>query len=79
LLYWLAMTFRHFLCRLVVPLAASVALLADWPDWRGPGRDGISLETGLIERWPAGGPPLAWKATGIGDGFASFSIANGRV
>jgi outer membrane protein assembly factor BamB len=73
------MTFRHFLCRLVVPLAASVALMADWPDWRGPGRDGISLETGLLERWPAGGPPLAWKATGIGDGFASFSIAEGRV
>jgi len=73
------MTFRHFLCRLVVPLVASVALLADWPDWRGPGRNGISLETGLLERWPAGGPPLAWKATGIGDGFASFSIAEGRV
>lgn len=73
------MTIRYFLCRLVVPLAASVALMADWPDWRGPGRDGISLETGLLERWPAGGPPLAWKATGIGDGFASFSIADGRV
>jgi outer membrane protein assembly factor BamB len=53
--------------------------MADWPDWRGPGRDGISPETGLLERWPAGGPPLAWKATGIGDGFASFSIADGRV
>ncbi len=29
---------------------------ADWPQWRGPQRDGISRETGLLKQWPAGGP-----------------------
>jgi len=51
----------------------------DWPQWRGPNRDGISKETGLLKQWPAGGPPLAWKATGAGGGYSSFSIANGRL
>jgi outer membrane protein assembly factor BamB len=73
------MAFRHLLCRLLVPLVAVVALMADWPDWRGPGRDGLSLETGRLERGPAGGPPLAGKATGIGDGVAAFSNSEGRL
>ena len=52
---------------------------ANWPQWRGPNRDGISKETGLLKQWPAEGPPLVWKATGAGAGFSSFSIANGRL
>jgi len=52
---------------------------ADWQQWRGPERDGISKETGLLQKWPEGGPPLAWKATGLGEGFASVAVANGRV
>ena len=51
----------------------------DWPQWRGPNRDGISKETGLLKQWPAGGPPLVWKATGAGGGYSSFSIADGRL
>ena len=35
---------------------------ANWPQWRGPNRDGISKETGLLKQWPADGPPLVWKA-----------------
>jgi len=50
-----------------------------WPQWRGPNRDGISKETGLLKQWPAEGPPLVWKATGAGSGFSSFSIANGKL
>jgi len=52
---------------------------SDWPQWRGPNRDGISKETGLLKQWSAGGPPLVWKATGAGGGYSSFSIANGRL
>jgi outer membrane protein assembly factor BamB len=52
---------------------------ADWPQWRGPNRDGISKETGLLKEWPAQGPPLVWKAAGAGRGYSSFSIANGRL
>ena len=52
---------------------------ANWPQWRGPNRDGISKETGLLKQWPAEGPPLVWKATGAGRGYSSFSISNGRM
>jgi outer membrane protein assembly factor BamB len=53
--------------------------VADWPQWRGPNRDGVSKETGLLKQWPQGGPPLAWKATGAGTGYSSMAIANGRI
>lgn len=52
---------------------------ANWPQWRGPNRDGISKETGLLEEWPAQGPPLVWKAIGAGRGYSSFSMSNGRL
>ena len=52
---------------------------ASWPQWRGPNRDGISKETGLLKQWPAEGPPLVWKASGAGNGYSSFSVANGRL
>jgi outer membrane protein assembly factor BamB len=50
---------------------------ADWPEWRGPGRTGVSKETGLLRKWPDGGPELLRSITGIGKGFSSPSIANG--
>jgi outer membrane protein assembly factor BamB len=52
---------------------------ANWPQWRGPNRDGISKETGLLKQWPAEGPPLVWKAAGAGRGYSSFSVANGKL
>lgn len=52
---------------------------ANWPQWRGPNRDGISKETGLLKQWPAEGPPLVWKASGAGRGYSSFSISNGKL
>jgi outer membrane protein assembly factor BamB len=65
----------------VVSLPAVVSNRAanDWPQWRGPNRDGRSAETGLVKDWPAGGPPLAWSATGAGEGYSSFSVAEGRL
>ena len=50
-----------------------------WPQFRGPNRDNISPDAGLLKRWPPGGPPLAWKATGLGSGFSSVSVADGRL
>ena len=52
---------------------------ANWPQWRGPNRDGVSKETGLLKEWPADGPSLVWKASGAGRGYSSFSIANGKL
>lgn len=51
----------------------------DWPQWRGPNRDGISQETGLLKSWPEGGPKLAWKATGLGVGYSSVVVSKGRI
>jgi len=51
----------------------------DWPQWRGPNRDGISKETGLLKSWPANGPTLLWKAKGAGNGYSSFAVANGKL
>jgi len=50
-----------------------------WSQWRGATRDGLSKETGLLDKWPAGGPPLLWKATGLGRGFSSVSIGDRRI
>ena len=52
---------------------------ADWPQWRGPNRDGVSTETGLLKEWPAGGPQLVWKANGLGNGYSTLAIAGGRI
>src|SRR6266498_1159499 len=51
----------------------------EWPQWRGPNRDGISKETGLLKQWPAQGPPLVWKMAGAGRGYSSMAISNGRL
>ena len=64
---------------LVCFFLGTLAWAADWPRWRGPNRDGISSETGLLESWPKGGPPLVWKIEGLGEGYSSASIANGRL
>jgi len=52
---------------------------ADWPQWRGPLRDSISNEKGLLDSWPQGGPKLLWKASGMGKGWCSPIIAEGRI
>ncbi|MBP1637082.1 MAG: polyvinylalcohol dehydrogenase, partial [Acidobacteria bacterium] len=51
---------------LAASLVAAVSA-ADWPGFRGPARDGTSLETGLFRTWPAGGPKILWKTT-VADG-----------
>ena len=66
----------------VVAIALSApipAQVSEWHQWRGPNRDGHSPETGLLQSWPLGGPPLAWTAGGAGIGFSSFSASNGRL
>jgi outer membrane protein assembly factor BamB len=51
---------------------------ADWPQWRGPNRDGLSTETGLLTSWPPGGPAELWRKP-VGRGFSSVAIAGGRL
>src|SRR5688572_24231313 len=51
----------------------------DWPAWRGPNRDGLSKETGLLTEWPKDGPALLWKIENLGDGFSTPSVAGDRI
>jgi outer membrane protein assembly factor BamB len=52
---------------------------AEWFQWRGPDRDGISQETGLLQAWPKPGPTQVWRTTGAGNGYSSFSSSGGRL
>jgi outer membrane protein assembly factor BamB len=67
------------ICCLALSAVITTHAVDDWPQWRGPKRDGVSAERGLLKTWPQGGPPLAWKAQGAGEGYSSFSAANERL
>ena len=57
------------------PEIADTSINRNWFQWRGPNRDGIAVEKGLLSRWPSGGPPLQWTADGIGRGMSSVVVA----
>ncbi len=70
----------HRLLTAAVTLALTFTLTAaDWPQFRGPARDGVAKEKGLLQSWPDGGPPLAWTAKGLGGGYSSVSVSGDRV
>jgi outer membrane protein assembly factor BamB len=78
--------FRFVFCSMSLELFAVVlcasacgAAPADWHQFRGPDRTGVSTEKGLLKKWPEDGPPVAWKATGLGEGFSSVSVAGDHV
>ena len=50
-----------------------------WSQWRGPRRDGVSDETGLLASWPAGGPKQLWTAGALGKGYSSPVVARIQV
>src|SRR5439155_19996597 len=51
---------------------------ADWPQWLGPNRDGVSAETGLVKSWPENVPPVVWEKT-VGEGFSGPVVAGARL
>jgi outer membrane protein assembly factor BamB len=57
----------------------SRACADDWPQWRGIHRDAKSDETGLLPEWSKAGPPLVWKALGLGKGYSSVAVADGKI
>jgi outer membrane protein assembly factor BamB len=73
------MTTKTLIGALCWAVLVSPVLADDWPQWQGPGRNAISKETGLLKQWPKEGPPLAWRATGLGGGDSAPSIAAGRI
>ncbi|MFZ4764066.1 MAG: hypothetical protein ACOYMN_03860, partial [Roseimicrobium sp.] len=61
------------------PGAAATAAPGDWPQWRGADRNDISQETGLLKKWPMGGPKQAWLYQEAGLGYSGFSIVSGTL
>src|SRR2546426_2115857 len=67
--------------RVLLILLLMLARLAggeDWPQWRGPNRDGVWSETGILEAFPPGGLKVRWRAP-VGVGFSSPVVAQGSV
>ncbi|MFP5287053.1 MAG: PQQ-binding-like beta-propeller repeat protein, partial [Thermoanaerobaculia bacterium] len=63
---------------LVLCLIAGVTAAADWPQFRGPNRDGISPEPAVLKSWPASGPKVLWKAP-LGEGYSQVVSVKGRL
>ena len=61
------------------PCAAPLEAAEGWPQFRGPGRNGLSSEKGLLKKWPKEGPALLWTAKGLGTGYSSIAIAGGKI
>src|SRR5438445_10148244 len=62
------------LCALTLP-----AFPADWPQWRGPDRNDVSRETGLLKAWPKAGPPLLWTYEEAGIGYSGPAVIGDRL
>jgi outer membrane protein assembly factor BamB len=60
-------------------LALVAGAAGDWPQWRGPQRNGISQEAGLLKEWPKDGPKMLWQANDIGDGYATPAVVGSRL
>lgn len=63
----------------IVALSTLAARAEDWPKWLGPRGDGITRETGLIEKWPEGGPKQVWAVPNIGIGYSSPVAVDGKL
>ena len=70
---------RLLACVPLIALVAAPLVAEDWPQFRGPNRDGVSKEKGLLQSWPKEGPPLDWSAKGLGGGFSTVSVAKDRI
>jgi outer membrane protein assembly factor BamB len=63
----------------VLSIVPGLLLADDWPQWRGPQRDGISHETGLLGEWPKDGPGMLWKSDAIGRGYSTPAVVGDRL
>ena len=72
-------TLKFFIFSFIVGTFTTNTKAEDWPQWRGSKRDGISKENDLLKEWPKDGPPLTWKAKGLGIGFSSIAVLKGKL
>lgn len=81
---------RHSTCRrsllahllllsLALTLHESHGAALDWPQWRGPHRNDLSKESGLLKSWPAEGPRRVWLFENAGQGYSGPSVVGGKL
>lgn len=70
---------KRLVAALLLSVCGAVLYADDWPQWRGPNRDGISQEKGLLKQWPQAGPKLVWQVDRLGDGYSTPSVAKGGL
>ena len=73
------MSRKSLLLAVALTLVAGLARGADSPRFRGPNGDGMFAESGLLKVWPEGGPKMLWAVDGLGESYASMSVAGGRI
>jgi outer membrane protein assembly factor BamB len=66
------------LCVLALAVVAAPVVADDWPQWLGPKRDSVWRETGIVDKFPDGGPKVLWRAP-VAGGFTGPAVADGRV
>ena len=70
---------RSVLLAVIAVSTTGVAWGDDWPQWRGPQRDGTSKETGLLQEWKPEGPALLWHVKDFGEGYSTPSVVGNRL
>jgi outer membrane protein assembly factor BamB len=69
----------HLAYALLALLSLLKTSAADWPQWRGPSRDDVSKETGLLKTWPEGGPTRLWLYTNAGNSYSGPAIVGNTL
>lgn len=70
---------KAFNCCVLLLLFSSSLFADDWPQWQGQDRNAVSNENGLLQQWPADGPPLAWRVDGLGGGDSAPAVVDGKL
>lgn len=65
---------KSLLTTCLLAMSVTSILADDWPQWRGPDRNEVSQESGLLKTWPKGGPPRVWLFQNAGVGYAGFAV-----
>jgi len=73
------LSFKKILFFLFLSTASTAVVYCQLYEWRGPDRSGIYNETGLLKKWPDGGPKLLWEASGMGDGYSSATVTDNAI
>ena len=80
-----SMNLRSLFASLLIVAAFTFAISplsagdADWPQWRGPNRDGHAAPQSLLDAWPKDGPAVKWQSDAAGRGYSAVAIADGRL